>query len=96
MIKVLKNRVLIECDESERTSESGLIIYPDQSISRSTKGIVKNVGNGKLNKDGSRQNMAVNIGDRVIFDKFSGTEIFIDGKRHLSIYEDEIFGVIED
>lgn len=93
MIRVLSGNVLVKCDDKKQTTDSGLILIPSSLQKESILATVVSVGTGKLNPDGTRQEFTVKAGDRVIFDKFIGQEIFVDGFRHLIIPEADIFAV---
>jgi chaperonin GroES len=93
-IKPLQDRVLVlRIDEEEKTS--GGIIIPDTAKEKPQEGKVVAVGSGKLDDDGKRIPLAVKKNDRVLFGKYSGTEIKIDGVEHLIMREDDILGIIE-
>ena len=90
----LADRVLIRrIDKEEKTS--GGIIIPDTAKEKPQEGQVMAVGNGKRLDDGKVQPLDVKKGDRVLFGKYSGSEIKIDGEEHLILREDEVLGIIE-
>ncbi len=90
----LQDRILIKrIDKEEKTS--GGIIIPDTAKEKPQEGEVVAVGNGKRLDDGKVAPMDVKKGDRVLFGKYSGSEIKIDGEEHLILREDEILGVLE-
>jgi chaperonin GroES len=92
-IQPLHDRVIVKrIDEGEQVR--GGIIIPDSAKEKSQEGEVIAAGNGKYRKDGSRQPLDVNAGDRVLFGKFGGSEIKIDGEELLIMREDEILGII--
>jgi chaperonin GroES len=93
-IKPLNDRVLVlRIDEEEKTS--GGIIIPDTAKEKPQEGKVVAVGPGKLDEDGKRIPMAVKKDDRVLFSKYGGTDINIDGVEHLIMREDDILGILE-
>ncbi len=94
-IKPLHDRVIIRrVDESSDKTAGGLYI-PDTAKEKPQEGEVIAVGAGKVKEDGSRQALDVKAGDRVLFGKYSGSEIKIDGEELLMMREDEILGIIE-
>ena len=93
-ITPLYDRVLLKRVESEQTTASGIII-PDTAKEKTQIGVVKSVGEGKINNDGSIRPMKVKVGNNVLFGKYSGTEINIDNEDLLIVKEDEILGIVE-
>lgn len=93
-IKPLYDKVLIKRVENEAISAGGIII-PDSAQEKTQIGLVKSVGTGKVNNDGSVRPLNVKSGDKVIFGKFSGTEIKLENEEFLIIREDEILGILE-
>ncbi len=93
-IKPLHDRVIIRRVD-ENTTTSGGIIIPDSAKEKPQEGEVIAAGAGKYKEDGNRQPLDVKEGDRVLFGKYSGTEITIDGEELLMMREDEILGIIE-
>lgn len=90
----LQDRVLIKrIDKEEKTS--GGIIIPDTAKEKPQEGEVVAVGNGKRLDDGKVQALDIKKGDRILFGKYSGSEIKIDGEEHLILREDEVLGIIE-
>jgi chaperonin GroES len=92
-IRPLHDRVVVKRMEEERTSAGGIVI-PDSAAEKPSKGKVIAVGNGKVNEAGEVRALDVKVGDEVLFGKFSGTEIKIDGQEVLIMREDDILGVI--
>ncbi len=90
----LADRVLVKRVESENKTKSGLFI-PDSAKEKPAEGLVLAVGAGKALDDGGRAALQVKEGDRVLFGKYSGTEVKIDGEDHLILREDDILGVVE-
>lgn len=92
-IKPLYDRVLIERLPSEKTTSSGLYI-PDTAKEKPLEGVVKAVGDGRVSDSGERVAMTVKVGDKVLFGKYSGTEVTVGGVEHLILREDEILAVM--
>jgi chaperonin GroES len=93
-IKPLHDRVIIKrLDESAEKTAGGLFI-PDSAKEKPQEGEVIAAGAGKYKEDGSRQTLDVKKGDRVLFGKYSGSEIKLDGEEFLIMREDEILGII--
>ena len=93
-MRPLHDRVLVKrLDEGE--SMRGGIIIPDTAKEKPQQAEVKAVGNGKLLDNGQRAALEVKPGERILFGKFSGSEIKIDGEEYLILREDEILGVLE-
>ena len=91
-IRPLHDRVLIKrLDEQEQVR--GGIIIPDTAKEKPQQGVVVAVGEGKFREDGTRQPLDVKPGDRVLFGKYSGSEVKIDDEEYLIMREDEILGV---
>ena len=93
-IRPLQDRVLVRASPRKRRPRAGIII-PDTAKEKPVEGEVVAVGNGKVDEDGKLRPLDVKEGDRVLFGKYSGTEIKIDGEEHLILREDDILGVIE-
>ncbi len=92
-IRPLHDRVVVKRMEEERTSAGGIVI-PDSAAEKPMKGEVIAVGNGKVNDSGEVRMLDVKVGDQVLFGKYSGTEIKIDGDDVLIMREEDILGVI--
>lgn len=90
----LQDRLLVKRVTEEQKTKGGIII-PDSAKEKPVEGNVIAVGNGKVLEDGTVRKMDVLAGSRVLFGKYSGTEIKIDGEEHLILREDEVLGVIE-
>jgi len=93
-IRPLHDRVIVKRIEGEQKTKGGLII-PDTAKEKPIEGTVLAVGNGKVLEDGSVRKLEVKEGDRVLFGKYSGTEVKLDGEEHLIMREDDILGVVE-
>ena len=93
-IKPLQDRVIVKRIEEEEKSKGGIII-PDTAKEKPQEGRVVAVGKGKVDDNGKTIPMDVKVNDRVLFGKYSGTEINIDDEEHLIMREEDILGVIE-
>ncbi|MBI4792723.1 MAG: co-chaperone GroES [Deltaproteobacteria bacterium] len=93
-IRPLNDRILVKRLEGE-TKTAGGIIIPDSAKEKPAEGEVMAVGSGKLNDKGERVALEVKKGDRVLFSKYGGTEVKVDGVDYLIMREDDILGVIE-
>jgi chaperonin GroES len=92
-IRPLQDRVLIKRVQEEEKTKGGIII-PDSAKEKPIEGEIVAVGNGKVQQDGTVRKLDVKAGDRVLFGKFSGTEIKLDGEEHLILREDDIMGIV--
>ena len=90
----LEDRIVVKPSEEEQTTVSGIVI-PDTAKEKPQEGEVIAVGDGKRKDDGTRIPLDVQAGDRVLFGKYSGSEIKVDGEEYLIMREDEILGIIE-
>jgi chaperonin GroES len=93
-IRPLNDRILVKRLEEEETTKGGIII-PDSAKEKPAEGEVVAVGNGKLNDKGERVPLEVKAGDRVLFSKYGGTDVKLDGEDHLIMREDDILAVVE-
>ena len=93
-IRPLHDRVIIRRMEEERTSPGGIVI-PDSATEKPIKGEVIAVGNGKVLETGEVRGLDLKAGDTVLFGKYSGTEVKIDGEELLVMKEDDVMAVIE-
>jgi chaperonin GroES len=93
-IRPLHDRIIIERVEEETRTAGGLII-PDSAKEKPQQGKVIAVGKGKITEDGKVLPLDVKVGDRVLFGKYAGSEVKIDGKEYMMMREDDILGVIE-
>ncbi len=93
-IRPLQDRIIVERLEEETTTASGLII-PDSAKEKPQQGVVKAVGKGKVTEAGNVLGMDVKAGDKVLFGKYAGTEVKLDGQEYLIMREDDILGVLE-
>jgi chaperonin GroES len=92
-LKPLHDRVLVQRVEEEKTTKGGIII-PDSAQEKPAEGKVIAVGEGKIGDDGKRAPMALKAGDRILFGKYSGTEVKIEGEEYLIMREDDVLGII--
>jgi chaperonin GroES len=93
-IRPLQDRVIVKRLEEEEKTKGGIII-PDTAKEKPQEGKVIAVGKGKMTEDGKLIPLDVKVGDKILFGKYSGTEIKIDGEEHLIMREEDILGVIE-
>ncbi|MFQ5900601.1 MAG: co-chaperone GroES [Thermodesulfobacteriota bacterium] len=93
-IRPLNDRIVVRCLEEEEKTKGGIII-PDSAKEKPLEGEVIAVGNGKIGDDGKRIPMEVKAGDRVIYGKYAGTEIKLEGIESLILREDDVLGIIE-
>jgi chaperonin GroES len=93
-IRPLHDRVIIKRTEEERTSPGGIVI-PDSATEKPIKGKVIAVGKGKILENGSVRPLDIKAGDAVLFGKYSGTEVKVDGEELLVMKEEDIMAVIE-
>jgi len=93
-VRPLYDNIIVKRLEAETTTSSGIII-PDNAKEKPSEGIVQAVGNGKMNDSGEARPLQVKEGDRVLFGKYSGSEIKINGEELLILAEDKILAIIE-
>ena len=93
-LRPLHDRVIIKRMEEERTSPGGIVI-PDTATEKPIKGEVVAVGNGKILESGEVRPLDIKIGDAVLFGKYSGTEVKVEGEDLLVMREDDVMAVIE-
>jgi chaperonin GroES len=93
-IRPLNDRVLVVRVEEEQKTAGGIII-PDTAKEKPQEGKIIAVGPGKMGDDGKRTPLTVKNGDKILFSKYAGTEIKIDGVEHIFMKEDDILGVLE-
>jgi chaperonin GroES len=93
-IRPLQDRVIVKRVDEEEKSKGGIII-PDTAKEKPQEGKVVAVGKGKAGDDGKVTPLDVKVNDRILFGKYSGTEINFDGEEHLIMREEDILGVIE-
>ena len=93
-VRPLQDRLLVRRVQEEEKTKGGIII-PDSAKERPLEGNVVAVGSGKRLEDGTLITLDVKAGDRILFGKYAGTEIKIDGVDHIILREDEVLGVLE-
>ncbi len=94
-IRPLHDRVVIKRVEEERTTPGGIVI-PDSAAEKPDRGEVIAVGNGKILDNGEVRALDIKVGDKVLFGKYSGTSVKVDGEELLVMREDDVIAVIED
>ena len=93
-LRPLHDRVIVKRVEEERTSPGGIVI-PDSATEKPIRGEVLAVGNGKILDNGDQKALDVKVGDTVLFGKYAGTEVKVDGEELLVMREEDIMGVLE-
>jgi chaperonin GroES len=93
-VRPLNDRILVKRLEEEEMTKGGIII-PDSAKEKPAEGEVIAVGKGKINDKGDRIKLDVKVGDRVLFSKYGGTDVKIDGVDHLIMREDDILAIVE-
>ncbi len=93
-IRPLNDRILVKRLEEEEKTKGGIII-PDTAKEKPAEGKVIAVGNGRLNDKGERVPVELKVGDRILFSKYGGTDVKIEGEDFLIMREDDVLGVIE-
>ena len=94
-LRPLHDRVIVKRLEEEKVSAGGIVI-PDNAAEKPIRGKILAVGNGKILDSGDTRGLDVEVGDTVLFGKYSGTEVKIDGEELLVMREDDIMAIIED
>ena len=93
-IRPLHDRVIVRRTEEERTTAGGIVI-PDSATEKPAEGEIVAVGNGKILDNGEQRNLDVKTGDKILFGKYAGNEVKIDGEELLVLREEDIMGVLE-
>ena len=93
-IRPLHDRVIVKRLEEERTTASGIVI-PDSATEKPDQGTVQAVGIGKILEDGSVKKLDVKVGDKVLFGKYAGQAVKVDGEELLVMREEDIMGIVE-
>jgi chaperonin GroES len=93
-LRPLHDRVIVKRMEEERMSAGGIVI-PDSATEKPVRGEVLAVGNGKILDNGDKRALDINVGDTILFGKYSGTEVKVDGEELLVMREEDIMAVIE-
>ena len=94
-IRPLHDRVIVKRLEEERTTASGIVIPDSASDEKPDQGVVQAVGNGKILEDGTTRTLDVKVGDKVLFGKYAGQEVKVDGDELLVMREEDIMGIVE-
>jgi chaperonin GroES len=93
-LRPLQDRIIVQRGKEEEKSKGGIII-PDTAKEKPIKGKVIAAGNGKLSEEGKRIALEVKKGDQILFGKYSGTEVKVEGEEYLIMREEDVLGVIE-
>lgn len=93
-IRPLHDRVIVKRVEEERTSAGGIVL-PDSATEKPSQGEVLAVGNGKLLDNGETRALDVKVGDKILFGKYAGNEVKVDGEELIVMREEDIMGVLE-
>ncbi|HEV2268779.1 MAG TPA: co-chaperone GroES [Steroidobacteraceae bacterium] len=93
-IRPLHDRVIVKRLEEERTSPGGIVI-PDTAAEKPVQGKIVAVGNGKILEDGKVRPLDIKVGDKILFGKYSGTEVKVDGEELVVMREEDVMAVIE-
>ena len=93
-LRPLQDRILVQRVKEEEKTKGGIII-PDTAKEKPVEGKVIATGNGKLSEEGKRIALEVKKGDRILFGKYSGTEVKIEGEDYVIMREDDVLGIIE-
>ncbi len=94
-VRPLKDRIIVKRLEEEEKTKGGIII-PDSAKEKPIEGKVTAVGDGKIDKNGKKIPLEIKKGDKVLFAKYGGTEIKIDGEEHLMMKEEDVLAIIEE
>jgi len=94
-VRPLHDRILLKRIEEKETQKGGIII-PDTAKEKPQEGLVIAVGNGKILENGTKISLEVKDGDHVLFGKYSGTEIKVDGEEYLIVREDDVLGILAE
>jgi chaperonin GroES len=93
-LKPLHDRILVKRLEEESKTKGGIII-PDTAKEKPAEGEVVAVGSGKVQEDGTKTPLEVKTGDKILFGKYAGTEVKIEGDEYLIMREDDVLGIVE-
>lgn len=94
-VRPLHDRILLKRIEEKESIKGGIII-PDTAKEKPQEGLVVAVGNGKILENGTKVSLDVKEGDRVLFGKYSGSEIKVDGEEYLIVREDDVLGILTE
>ena len=93
-IRPLHDRILVKRLEGEEKTKGGIII-PDSAKEKPSEGLLKAVGKGKISDNGKKMPLDVKKNDRILFSKYAGTDITVEGEEYLIMREDDVLGIIE-
>jgi chaperonin GroES len=93
-IKPLADRIVIQAMEAEETTKGGIIL-PDTAKEKPVEGTIVAAGPGKVSDDGKKIEMEVKVGDKVLYGKYSGTEVTVDGEEYLIMRESDVFAIVK-
>jgi chaperonin GroES len=93
-IKPLADRIVIQAMEAEETTKGGIIL-PDTAKEKPVEGTIVAAGPGKISDDGKKIEMEVKVGDKVLYGKYSGTEVTVDGEEYLIMRESDVFAIVK-
>ena len=94
-IRPLRDRVVVKRTEDERTSQGGIVIPDTANSEKPTRGEVCFIGSGEVLKDGKIRPLEVKVGDKILFGKYSGTEVKIDNKEYVIMREEDILAIVQ-
>ena len=93
-IKPLADRIVVQAMEAEETTKGGIIL-PDTAKEKPVEGTIVAAGPGKISDDGKKIEMEVKVGDKVLYGKYSGTEVTVDGEEYLIMRESDVFAIVK-
>lgn len=93
-LRPLSDRILVERVEEDAKTKGGIII-PDTAKEKPAEGKIVSMGNGRMGEDGKLIPMDVKVGDRILFSKYGGTDVKIDGSDYLILRQDDVLGIVE-
>jgi len=93
-IQPLADRVLVKALESEEKTKGGIVL-PDTAKEKPQKGEIVAVGTGKILEDGTKKNLEVKIGDKILYGKYAGTEVKVEDEEYLILREDDILAIVK-
>jgi chaperonin GroES len=94
-IRPLHDRLIVKRQEEERTTASGIVIPESASAEKPDQGTVQAIGNGKILENGTSRALDVKVGDKVLFGKYAGQSVKVDGEELLVMKEEDVMGIIE-
>ena len=93
-IKPLADRIVVQAMEAEETTKGGIIL-PDTAKEKPVEGTIVAAGPGKISDDGKKIELEVKVGDKVLYGKYSGTEVTVDGEEYLIMRESDVFAIVK-